>query len=128
MRQNFSSGTVWEKNLSYSRAVRVGDMVKVAGTTAVDEAGNLVGGSDMYAQCMYIYQKINTALQQAGSDISLVVSTRIYVTDISQWEAAGRAHHEMFHEVHPVSTMVEVSALIRPDLLVEIEVEAMMHY
>lgn len=128
MRQNFSSGTVWEKNLSYSRAVRVGDIIKVAGTTAVDENGNLVGAGDTYAQCRYIYKKIKDILEKAGSAMEHVVLTRIYLTNMDDWEQAGRAHHEMFAEIHPVSTMLEVSRLIRPDLLVEIEVEAVTHY
>ena len=128
MRQNYSSGTIWEKNLSYSRAVRVGNVIKVAGTTAVDEAGNVVGGNDVYAQCMFIYQKIQRVLEEAGSGMDQVVSTRIYIVNINEWQAAGKAHHDVFHEIHPVSTMVGVNALIRPDLLVEIEVEAMVHY
>ncbi|MFN3939300.1 MAG: RidA family protein, partial [Chitinophagales bacterium] len=128
MRQNFSSGTEWEKNLAYSRAVRVGNIIKVAGTTAVDENGSLVGAGDTYEQCRYIFKKIKDILEKAGSAMEHVVLTRIYLTNMDDWEKAGRAHYEVFKEIHPVATMIEVSRLIRPDLLVEIEVEAAMHY
>ncbi|MBK6729803.1 MAG: RidA family protein [Bacteroidetes bacterium] len=128
MRQNFSSGIVWEKTISYSRAVRIGNVIKVAGTTAVDQSGNVVGKNDVYAQCMYIYSKIKKILEEAGCGMDMVVSTRVYLVNINEWEAAGRAHHEIFAGINPVSTMIGINALIHPDLLVEIEVEAMVHY
>ncbi|MBP8754195.1 MAG: RidA family protein [Chitinophagales bacterium] len=128
MRQNFSSGIVWEKTISYSRAVRIGNVIKVAGTTAADSSGNIVGKNDVYAQCMYIYSKIKKILEEAGCGMDMVVSTRVYLVNINEWEAAGRAHHEIFAGINPVSTMIGINALIHPDLLVEIEVEAMVHY
>ena len=126
MKQRISSGTAWEEIVGYSRAVRIGNLVEVAGTTAVDEAGNVVGVDDPGAQTRYILQKIEKALTAAGATMQDVVRTRMFVTDISRWEAVGRAHGEFFREVKPVATMVEVSALIVPELLVEIEVTAVM--
>lgn len=128
MRQNFSSGIVWEKHISYSRAVRIGNVIKVAGTTAVDQSGNVVGKDDVYVQCMYIYSKIKKILEEAGCEMDMVVSTRVYLVNINEWEAAGKAHHEIFAGINPVSTMIGINALIHPDLLVEIEAEAMAHY
>ena len=126
MRQNISSGATWEEIVGYSRAVRIGNVVEVAGTTAVDEAGNVVDGDDPGAQTRYILQKIEKALIAAGATMQDVVRTRMFVTDISRWEAVGRAHGEFFRTIKPVATMVEVSALISPDLLVEIEVTAVI--
>lgn len=121
-RQNITSGTVWEDSVGYSRAVRIGNVVEVSGTTAVDDAGNVVGPGDVYTQTQFILQKIARALHEAGAALSDVIRTRIYVTDISQWEAVGRAHGEVFSDIKPAATMVEVQALIQAELLVEIEV------
>lgn len=126
MRQNISSGTEWEEIVGYSRAVRLGNVVEVAGTTAVDDNGNVVGGDDPGAQMRFILQKIENALAEAGATMQDVIRTRLFVTDISRWEAIGRAHGEFFREVKPVATMVEVSGLINPELLVEIEVTAVI--
>jgi enamine deaminase RidA (YjgF/YER057c/UK114 family) len=123
-RQNISSGAKWEEIVGYSRAVRVGNVVEVAGTTAVDAEGNVVGVGDAGAQTTRILQIIETALAEAGATMANVVRTRMFVTDISQWEAVGRAHGEFFRDVRPASTMVEVSGLISPEMLVEIEVTA----
>jgi enamine deaminase RidA (YjgF/YER057c/UK114 family) len=126
MRQHVFSGTAWEEIVGYSRAVRIGNVVEVAGTTAVDAAGNVVGGADPGAQTRYILQKIEAALTEAGATMNDVVRTRLFVTDISRWEAVGRAHGEFFRAIKPVATMVEVSGLISPELLVEIEVTAIV--
>src|SRR5262249_24225490 len=112
--------------VGYSRVVRVGNIVHVSGTTATDDDGKLVGGSDPYEQSKYILQKIERYLKQAGAEMRHVVRTRMYVTDANQWEKVGRTHHEFFHDVLPVSTLVEVSALIGVEYLVEIEVEAIV--
>ncbi len=126
MRQNISSGTPWEAKVGYSRAVRVGNIVHVSGTTASDEAGNVHGIGDPYAQSVYIFKKIEHALTQAGAKLADVVRVRMYVTDISRWEEVGRAHGEVFANIRPVSTMVEVRALVSPEHMVEIEVEAII--
>lgn len=126
MRQNISSGTPWEAKVGYSRAVRVGNIVHVSGTTASDEAGNVHGIGDPYAQSVYIFKKIEGALTQAGAKLADVVRVRMYVTDISRWEEVGRAHGEVFANIRPVSTMVEVRALVSPEHMVEIEVEAII--
>lgn len=126
MRQNISSGTPWEAKVGYSRAVRVGKIVHVSGTTASDEAGNVHGIGDPYAQSVYIFKKIENALTQAGATLADVVRVRMYVTDISRWEEVGRAHGEVFANIRPVSTMVEVRALVSPEHMVEIEVEAII--
>ncbi|MEZ4706613.1 MAG: RidA family protein [Caldilineaceae bacterium] len=125
-RINISSGAQWEEIVGYCRAVRLGNVIEVAGTTAVDESGAVVGVNDPYAQTMFILQKIERALHEAGASMQDVVRTRMFVTDISRWEAVGRAHGEFFRDVRPAATMVEVSALISPELLVEIEVSAIV--
>ena len=123
-RKNISSGAPWESVVGYSRAVRIGNHIWVSGTTATDENGKVVGVGDAAAQARYILQKIERVLKEAGVSIADVARTRMFVTDISQWEAIGRVHGEFFSEIRPVATMVEVSKLIDPDHLVEIEVDA----
>jgi len=124
-KQLISSGTKWEDIVGYSRAVRIGNIIEVAGTTAMD-GDQLIGKDDMYAQSKFIFQKIEKALQEADASIADVVRTRMYVTDISCWEQVGRAHGEFFKDIKPASTMVEVSGLVNPDMLVEIEVTAVV--
>lgn len=126
-RQLISSGAKWEDIVGYSRAVRVGKHVYVAGTTAADSNGEVVGVDDPYAQTMHILTTIQHALEEAGASLSHVVRTRMFVTDITHWEQIGRAHGEFFREIKPASTMVEVNGLIDPKMLVEIEVEAYIH-
>lgn len=123
-RLNVSSGAKWEEIVGYSRAVRVGNVVEVAGTTAVNDHGEVVGANDPYTQTKFALGKIEKALQEAGATLADVVRTRIFVTDISQWEAVGRAHGEFFRDIRPAATMVEVGGLIDPALLVEIEATA----
>ena len=125
-RQLISSGAQWESIVGYSRAVRVGDFIAVAGTTAVDADGNVVGEGDAAAQTTFIIQKMEKALKEAGATLSDVVRTRVFVTDISQWEAIGRAHGAFFHTIRPASSMIEISRLIDPRLLVEIEMDAVL--
>jgi enamine deaminase RidA (YjgF/YER057c/UK114 family) len=124
-RKNISSGAKWESLVGYSRAVRVGNIVEVAGTTAVDGEEVMFPG-DPYNQTQYILLKIEQALKDAGASMSDVVRTRIFVTDMSNWEEIGRAHGDFFRDIRPVSTMVEVYALIKEGLLVEIEATAIM--
>ena len=123
-RQNISSGAKWEEIVGYSRAVRVGSRIYVTGTTAIDEQGNIVGADDGYKQTAQAIRNIERALKQAGATLANVVRTRMFVTDIQRWEEYGRAHRELFGEIRPCATMVEVSALIDPAMLIEIEVEA----
>ena len=127
MRKNISSGAPWEAIVGYSRAVRIGSHVWVAGTTATDEQGLVIGVGDAAAQTRYVLQKIERALSEASASMSDVVRTRIFVTDIQEWEAIGRVHGEFFGVVRPAATMVEVSRLIDPLHLVEIEVEAFIN-
>lgn len=123
-RINVSSGAPWETTVGYSRAVRVGSNVWVAGTVAIDEDGKPVGEGDAYEQARYILLKIGRALKQAGASLDDVVRTRMYITHLRDQTAVGRAHHEVFNSVRPAATMVQISGLVDPRLLVEIEVEA----
>lgn len=125
-RQNISSGAPFEASVGYSRAVRVGDLVFVAGTTAVDETGKVHSPGDAEAQTDYVLQKIGRALKEAGATFGDVVRTRIFVTDIQAFAAVGRAHGRIFKDIRPASTMVEISALVDPAMVVEIEVDAVI--
>ena len=125
-RTNYSTGAPWEARVGYSRAVKVGNIIEVTGTVAVDENGQPVAPGDAYAQTRYILEKIEDVLHRAGATLRHVVRTRIFVTDIARWEEYGRAHQEYFHEIRPCTTMVEVSRVIHPDYLVEIEASAIL--
>ena len=125
-KQLISSGTIWERKFGYSRAVKVGSNVFVAGTTAVDEAGNITGENDPYSQAVFIYRKIEKALVEAGSSLKDVIRVRTFVTDIRRWEEVAKAQGEVFENIRPAATLVEVSALVRPELLVEIEADAII--
>lgn len=126
MRQNISSGTKWELEVGYSRLVKAGPMIFVSGTTAVDEKGNVVGGGDSYQQTKYILQKIEKALKEVNATLLNVVRTRIFTTNIEDWTLIGKAHAEFFLNIKPVTTMVEVKRLIQSELIVEIEVDAIL--
>jgi enamine deaminase RidA (YjgF/YER057c/UK114 family) len=125
-RQLISSGAPWESVIGYSRAVRVGNFVAVSGTTAINAEGQLVGKDDPYAQTIFIIQKMEKALKEAGAELKDVIRTRMFVTDISKWEAVGRAHGEFFKDIRPAATMVEVSKLIDTGLMIEIEMDAVI--
>lgn len=125
-RTNYSSGAKWEDIVGYSRAVRVGDTIEVTGTVAVDDQGATVGVNDAYAQTRFILQKIEAVLQRAGATMSDVVRTRMFVTDISRWEEYGRAHGEVFGQIKPCTSMIEVKGLIDPSYLIEIEATAIL--
>lgn len=125
-RQNIPSGAPWEEIVGYSRAVRVGNVIEVTGTAAVDDSGAVVGAGDAYAQTAFIITKIERALKQGGAALDDVVRTRMFVTDISRWEEIGNAHREAFGSIKPATTMVEVRALIDPAMLVEIEATAII--
>ena len=125
-RSNYSSGAPWESIAGYSRAVRIGNIIEVAGTTAVDTDGQVVGAGDIGEQTDYIFNKIRNALNHAGSKMSDVIRTRMYLTDINDWEAVARVHGDIFSDIKPVSTLVEVSGLIDDELLIEIEVSAVV--
>ena len=125
-RLNISSGAKWEDIVGYSRAVKVRNIIEVAGTTAVDERGEIVGVNNPYEQTKYILAKIESALIEAGASMKDVVRTRMFVTDISKWEEIGKAHGEFFKEIKPAASMIEVKGLINPELLIEIEVTAIL--
>jgi len=123
-RINYASGAKWEDIVGYSRAVQIGNQIEISGTVAVDENGTLIGRGDHYLQAQFILQKIEKVLANAGFEMKDVVRTRMFVTDISKWEEIGKAHGEFFHTIKPVTSMVEISQLIDPEHLLEIEVTA----
>lgn len=123
-RQRYSSGAKWESIVGYSRAVRVGDRIYITGTTATDEHSNIVGIGDAYAQTVQCIKNVERALKHFDAGLDMIVRTRMFVTDISRWEEFGRAHGEYFRDIMPATTMVEVSKLIDPDMLIEIEADA----
>jgi len=125
-RQNFSSGSVWENIVGYSRAVRIGNTIEVSGTTAVNEFTEIVGENDVFAQTFYILQKIDKILVEAGSGLFDVIRTRIFITDMSEWENVAKAHVHFFKDIKPACSLVEVSKLIDERLLVEIEITAIV--
>lgn len=125
-RTNYSSGAKWEDIVGYSRAVKIGNTIEVTGTVAVDEDNKLIGEDDAYTQTKFIIEKIEKVLQRAGASLADVVRTRMFVTDISRWEEYGKAHGEFFSAIKPCTTMVEVSKLIAPEYLIEIEATAVV--
>jgi enamine deaminase RidA (YjgF/YER057c/UK114 family) len=126
-RTNYSSGAKWEDIVGYSRAVKVGNLVEVTGTVAVDDNSNLVGANSAYEQTKFILQKIDKVLQQAGASLKDVIRTRMFVTDISRWEEYGKAHGEFFSAIKPCTSMIEVKGLISPEYLIEIEATAIIN-
>jgi enamine deaminase RidA (YjgF/YER057c/UK114 family) len=125
-RTNYSSGSKWEDIVGYSRAVKVGNVIEVTGTVASGEDGKVVGKNNAYEQTKYVYQKIEQVLKRAGAEMKDVVRVRMFVTDITQWQEYGRAHSEFFRDIKPCNTMVEISALIEPEYLIEIEATAII--
>jgi enamine deaminase RidA (YjgF/YER057c/UK114 family) len=127
-RTNYSSGAKWEDIVGYSRAVKIGNIIEVTGTVAVDENSLLVGKDDAYAQTKFIIKKIQSVLEQAGASLNDVVRTRMFVTDISRWEEYGKAHGEFFAAIKPCTSMIEVKGLIAPEYLIEIEATAILQH